>query len=88
EILYLWILITIGLILNGIFGIGIGATAKRTPTWAKAISIVLGILMIIFAIIAIFYPIVLGITLVIFISIALLFAGVDRLIVGFTGHAE
>jgi uncharacterized membrane protein HdeD (DUF308 family) len=63
------------------------SAAKVTlPGWARALAIVVGIVSIILGIIVLLFPGLAILTLIFLLAIAFLFIGIDRLIAGITGH--
>ena len=77
------ILLGIDLIILGVFRIIGGVTADEYPTWFRAFSVIIGALMIVFAILIFITPISGAIFLIIYIGIVLIVAGVLRLITAF-----
>src|ERR671932_2685166 len=76
-----WIL-ALGLFFVGIEQIVMGIFSSRRSRWS---SIGLGILVLIFAAIAISFPVAAAITIIIFIGIAFLINGIARIVEGFSG---
>jgi uncharacterized membrane protein HdeD (DUF308 family) len=76
-----WVLAII-LFFVGIEQIIVGIFSPRKFRWS---SIGLGVLVLIFAAIAMFYPVAAAITIIIFIGIAFLINGIARIIEGFSG---
>lgn len=56
------------------------------PNWVRGVAIAVGILAILLAFIVLVFPGVAILSLVFLLAIALLFIGIERLIVGFTGQ--
>ena len=77
-----WILAVV-LFFVGIEQIIIGIFSSRRSRWS---SIGLGILVLIFAAIAITFPVAAAITIIIFIGIAFLITGIARIVEGFSGR--
>lgn len=77
-----WILAII-LFFVGIERIIVGIFLPQRSKWA---TIGLGILMLIFAGLAVAYPVSAAFVIIIFIGVALLFGGIARLVEGFSGH--
>src|SRR5919199_816830 len=76
-------LLALGLFFVGIEQIVMGIFSSRRSRWS---SIGLGILVLIFAAIAISFPVAAAITIIIFIGIAFLINGIARIVEGFPGR--
>lgn len=64
-----------------------GQMAKATlPGWARALAVVVGIISLILGIVVLVFPGLAILTLVFLLAIAFLFIGIDRLMAGITGH--
>jgi uncharacterized membrane protein HdeD (DUF308 family) len=62
------------------------AATATLPGWARALAVVVGIVSIILGIVVLIFPGLAILTLVFLLAIAFLFIGIDRLIAGITGH--
>jgi uncharacterized membrane protein HdeD (DUF308 family) len=79
------IFIGIGLLIYGIGRIAVGGAASNLSGGLRALLIIVGILIAVFALIIIFVPVIGVYTYAFFVSIALILIGIDSLASGIVG---